>query len=195
MRPPAETEGVPWFPGSVEPFAGTPEAARAGWAYVLVEEVAGAVAELVRWPWPLADQLGHLFWAPDDPDRVAYASVPVPVLRRCLYEPSDLERTPRAGDTFAAEVGGAGWTSDPEGAGAVDDLTELFPGTVLDISPDAREAAKLAYQGANAAVFSGSEAEELLAAAGQQRGDRGPAATMVVASPGATPEADGGVRT
>jgi hypothetical protein len=195
MRPPAEAEGVPWFPGCVEPFAGTAEAARAGWAYVLVEEVAGSVAELVRWPWPLADQLGHLFWPQDDPDRVVYASVPVPVLRRCLYEPSDLERIPRAGDTFAAEAGGSGWAADPEEAGVVDDLTLLFPGTVLDISPDAREAAKLAYQGANAAVFSGTEVEDLLAAAGQERGERGPATTMVVASPDGTPGAGGEVRT
>lgn len=194
MRPPDENEGVPWFPGSVAPFAETPEVARAGWAYVLVEEVAGAVAELVRWPWPLADQLGHLFWAPDDQERVVSADVPVAVLRRCLYEPSGLERSPRAGDTFAAEMGGAGWTTDGE-HGAVLDLTELFPGNVLDISADAREAAKLAYQGANAAVYAGSEAEDLLASAGQEREDRGPAASLVVENPEADPTASARGRT
>lgn len=161
---------VPWWPASVAAYAESPAQARAAWAYVVVEEVAGAVAELVRWPWPLADQLGHLVWPLADQAQAMTATVTIPVLRRFMYEPSGLQRTPRSGDAFAAEIGGSGWSDpDSDDEEPVMDLRLLFPAMVLDISADARDAAKLAYQSASAAVYDGSDAEELLEKSSQTR--------------------------
>lgn len=180
MKPLTENDGVPWFPDSITTSATSPDRARDGWGYVVIEEVAGAVAEVMRWPWPLADQLGHLFWPEGDLDRLVTAVVPLAVLRADMYEPSGLERSPRAGDTFAAEIGGSAWSAPDGSQEATTDLRQLFPGTVLDISADARDAAKLAYQGASAAVFDGSEAEDLLVSAGERREQRSPAPALTI---------------
>ena len=141
-----------------------------GWQYVVVEEVVGATVEMLRWPWPHADPLGRLFWADDADDRVMTAAVPQRLLRLQLYRPNDLVRRPRAGDTFAAKISRAaeGW----DRATAVDDLAELFPGPVYDVSADSREAAKLAYQGATSAVFDGSRDVEMLEEAHRNREKR-----------------------
>lgn len=140
------------------------------WHYVLLEEVAGATVELMRWPWPRADGRGRLFWTADAEQQVMTAAVPQRLVRLQLYRPNQLLRRPRAGDTFAARISGPapGWASDRQ----VEDLADLFPGPVYDVSADAREAAKLAYQGASSAVFDGSRNESLLAEAQEQRQQR-----------------------
>jgi hypothetical protein len=132
-----------------------------------VEEVAGATIELMRWPWPLADSRGRLFWAADAEEQVMTAAVPQRLMRLQLYLPNNLLRRPRAGDTFAARISSPapGWAGDLH----VDDLADIFPGPVYDVSAEAREAAKLAYQGASSAVFDGSQNEHLLAEAQRQR--------------------------
>ena len=141
---------------------------RREWQYVVVEEVVGATVELLRWPWPLADRLGRLFWDDDADERAATATVPLRLLRLQLYRPNRLLRRPRAGDTFAAKIPAGkrhGWGDEA----SVDDLAALFPGAVYDVSADAREAAKLAYQGASSAVFDGRRDVELLEEAQRDR--------------------------
>lgn len=151
---------------------------RADWQYVVLEEVVGATIELMRWPWPLADSRGRLFWPPDAEEQVMTAAVPQRLMRLQLYRPNRLVRRPRAGDTFAARITSPapGWADDLQ----VDDLADLFPGPVYDVSAEAREAAKLAYQGASSAVFDGSQHEALLAEAHEQREQRPKASRLKV---------------
>lgn len=146
------------------------EKLRGDWQYVVVEEIVGATVELMRWPWPRADSRGRLFWTPDAEERVMTAAVPQRLVRLQFYRPNQLLRRPRAGDTFAARITSPapGWTRDLE----VRDLADIFPGPVYDVSAEAREAAKLAYQGASAAVFDGSRHQDLLAEAQEQREQR-----------------------
>lgn len=187
---PVVEEGVPWWPASVAAYADSPEHARAAWAYVVVEEVAGAVAELVRWPWPLADQLGHLVWPLADQAQAMTATVMIPVLRKFMYEPSGLQRSPRSGDVFAAEIGGSAWADpDNDDDQPVMDLRLLFPGKLVDISADARDAAKLAYQSASAAVYDGSDAEDLLERAAHTRERRSADPVPLTVTP--PPESEG----
>ena len=54
----------------------------------------------------------------------------------------------------------------------VGDLADIFPGPVYDVKRRGPEAAKLAYQGASAAVFDGSRNQDLLAEAQEQREQR-----------------------
>jgi hypothetical protein len=174
----ATATAPPWWPptlsGAVRSAAGLAQ----GWQYVVVEEVVGATVEMLRWPWPNADPLGRLFWRDDADDRVMTAAVPQRLLRLQLYRPNDLVRRPRAGDTFAAKIirAAVGWDSPA----AVDDLTDLFPGPVYDVSADSREAAKLAYQGATSAIFDGSRDLELLEEAHRSRETRPRAKKLTV---------------
>jgi hypothetical protein len=90
-------------------------------------------------------------------------------MRLQLYRPNGLQRRPRPGDTFAVRLTAvAGWGKDAP----TEDLTDLLPGAVYDVSADAREAAKLAYQGSSAAVFDGGEVSDLLEAARATRESR-----------------------
>lgn len=167
----------PWFPPSLRGAVKRAEKLRTEWQYVVVEEVVGATAELMRWPWPSADRVGRLCWDDDAGDRVMFAVVPQRFLRLQLYAPNHLERRPRAGDTFAVRLTGpAGWGTEEE----VADLADLLPGAVYDVSADAREAAKLAYQGASAAVFGGAVATDLLEDARKAREDRPRARRLTV---------------
>lgn len=182
----SSADAVAWWPESMPPSAGTSAEARDRWAYVTIEEVVGFVAELVRWPWPLADQLGGLYWPEGDEDEMEVAVVPVPALRRLMYEPSGLVRAPRCGDVFAAETRGSNWA----GAGSFDQpdtmLKQLFPGLVLDVSADAREAAKLAYHAAHAAVYDGSHVGKLLERSRHERQHTAPTITVAPADTGVT---------
>jgi hypothetical protein len=155
-----ERSGVLWAPPSLPPAYGdshlggqVEETLR----YVLIEEIAGNTVELQSWTWPLVDQQGHLFWPEDAEQQVETATVTTELLIHQMYEPSGLQRHPRSGDTFACTHPGDGWGPDDENdataAGhAVTDLRTLFAGTTFDISADAREAAKVAYLGASAAI-------------------------------------------
>ena len=153
---------------------------RQDWQYVVLEEVVGATVELMSWPWPLADSRGRLFWPPDAEERVMTAAVPQRLVRLQLYRPNQLLRRPRAGDTLAARITSPapGWTDDRQ----VADLADIFPGPVYDVTADAREAAKLAYQGASSAVFDGSRYEDLLTEA-QERRERRPKARRLKVIP------------
>ena len=158
----------PWWPPSLLGAVRRAEKLREEWQYVVVEEVVGSTVELMGWPWPSADRLGRVFWDDDAEDRVMSAAIAQRLLRLQLYAPNHLQRRPRAGDTFAVRfTGTAGWGDDAR----VFDLAVIFPGAVYDISADAREAAKLAYQGASAAVFAGDRARDLLEDARKVRED------------------------
>lgn len=170
----------PWWPAGLSGAVRSAAGLRRQWQYVVVEEVVGATIELLRWPWPLADALGRLFWEEDADDQVMTAAVPLRLLRLQLYRPNALVRRPRAGDTFAARIPAraGGWNQESP----VSDLAVLFPGPVYDVSADAREAAKLAYQGASSAVFDGRRDPALLAEAERSR-ERRPRAKRLTVVP------------
>ncbi|HET6625078.1 MAG TPA: hypothetical protein VFG63_01700 [Nocardioidaceae bacterium] len=182
MPPPRKSQpeetSPPWWPASLEGAVRSAQKLREQWQYVVVEEVVGGIVELMRWPWPSADRYGRLIWEDDANNRVMSAVAPQRLMRLQLYRPNNLERRPRAGDTFGARLtADAGWGTDTP----VADLAAIFPAAVYDISADAREAAKLAYQGASAAVFNGDDAEGLLDAARRQRLKRPKAKRLRVA--------------
>jgi hypothetical protein len=160
----------PWWPWALHGAVRSAAKLLDGWQYIVVEEVVGATIELMRWPWPLADSRGRLFWTIDAEEQVMTAAVPQRLMRLQLYRPNELLRRPRAGDTFAARISSPApaWAGDLP----VDDLADIFPGPVYDVSAEAREAAKLAYQGASSAVFDGTRNERLLAEAQAQREER-----------------------
>lgn len=169
----------PWWPTGLQQAVRNPAKLGEQWQYVLVEEVVGAVAELMCWPWPCADQYGRLVWDDDAEDRVSVAVVPQRLLSLQLYKSNNLRRRPRPGDTFAARITTVqGWGQDAP----VADLATIFPGAVYDVSADAREAAKLAYHGSSAAVFHESQAEGLLLDARAQRERRPRAKRLKVTS-------------
>ena len=151
---------VLWFPESLQDAVRGDDAELSSWSYIVVEEIVDAVAALHRWPWPLADQCGRLFWTEDAEHNHVEAAVPVGVLHRTLYQPNGLTRRPRSGDTFATRDIGAGWA----GSSPVVDLRTLLPQAVYDISADAYEAVRLAYQSSVAAVFRGEEHDDVAAA-------------------------------
>ena len=169
---PRQDEGgaPPWWPWALHGAVRSAAKLLDDWQYIVVEEVVGATIELMRWPWPLADSRGRLFWTVDAEEQVMTAVVPQRLIRLQLYRPNELLRRPRAGDTFAARISSSapGWAGDLQ----VDDLADIFPGPVYDVSAEAREAAKLAYQGASSAVFDGTRNERLLAEAQAQREER-----------------------
>lgn len=161
--------GPPWWPPSLRGAVRRAEKLREEWQYVVVEEVVGATVELMRWPWPSADRYGRLFWDDDAVDLVMSAAVPQRLVRLQLYAPNHLQRRPRAGDTFAGRLTStAGWGDDAP----FEDLAALLPGAVYDVSADAREAAKLAYQGSTAAVFDGDQVKGLLEETRKAREER-----------------------
>jgi hypothetical protein len=168
---------VPWLPESLRDrvlqHAGSDDAPatlaelRGNWRYVLVEEVAGGIAELHSWPWPLVDQTGRLAWPEGDTDAVLVQVVPNVELQQRVYAPS-LLRQARAGDTFA--VRRPGQVSIESGD---DPLEVVLGGELLDISPDARLAAKISYFGSSAAIFHEDPAvTDLLEEAAEQRRQR-----------------------
>jgi hypothetical protein len=147
-----------WFPESLNDAVHGHDVELRGWSYVVIEEIVDAVAVLSRWPWPLADQCGGLFWDEDDEHERIEAAVPLGILRTQLYEHNRLKRRPRSGDTFATSRVGGGWAA----SGPLQDLHALFPEEVYDISADAYEAVRLAYQSSVAAVFAADQHDEVM---------------------------------
>jgi hypothetical protein len=119
------------------------------WTYVVLEEIVDNVALLRRWPWPVVDGRGRLLWpggAEHDTDAIA---VDLQLLEVQLYTPNGIERQPRCGDTFAVPRS----TANRWRARRLRDLRDaLGHGSVYDISADAREAAKIAYQASLGAI-------------------------------------------
>jgi hypothetical protein len=136
---------VPWAPEDLPVHAedlGT-------WNYVVVEEIVDDIAVLRRWPWPVVDPLGRLLWpdgAEHDTNEIA---VDLELLRVQLYTSNKIQRQPRCGDTFAVR----GETVRDSQDTPPRDLREVLGNHELyDISADAREAAKIAYQSSLGAI-------------------------------------------
>ena len=136
---------VPWAPEDLPV-----EADELGdYSYIVLEEIVDNVALLRRWAWPVVDPLGRLVWPDGAEHDTAAAAVNVQLLKSQVYEPNPIRREPRCGDTFAApRDASAHWPHTH-----AEDVRELLGnGAVYDISADAREAAKIAYQSSLGAI-------------------------------------------
>lgn len=143
MAQDVQPRAVPWQPDGLPTVTAVDDVA--GWRYVVLEEIVDAVAVLRRWRWPLADERGHLVWPAETQEDAT--AVPVELLQAQLYTPNGLQRTPRVGDTFAVVSDTAArWPARTL------DLRTVLAGSVVDVSAEARLAARLAYQGSLAAV-------------------------------------------
>jgi hypothetical protein len=147
-----EGSTIPWRPDDLP----LPAQELATFHYVVLEEIVGSLALLRRWPWPSVDQNGRLVWPEDDEYASDAAGIELGLLRAQLYTPNKLSRRPRCGDTFAVQ----GWADSAQDEQEVDDLRNLFTGSVYDISADAREAAKLAYHAGLGAVPPAEKVDE-----------------------------------
>jgi hypothetical protein len=143
---------VPWAPEDL-PIASED---LGGWSYVVVEEIVDDVALLRRWPWPVVDPLGRLLWPDGAEHDSGAAAVDLELLKAQLYGPNPIEREPRCGDTFAAPRG----ADERRRSKRVEDLRDLLGDAVYDISADAREAAKIAYQSSLGAIQPAATADE-----------------------------------
>jgi hypothetical protein len=125
----------PWMPPIL---AEVPRATLRRLRYVVVDDIDAAVGDvvLVASAWPTVDLLGRVRHAADTA-REQY--VPVATWTRLLAKrrvPDDLrDRKPRIGDAFAMLLPRGGDVTKPKGA-------------VVDITADAREAARMAFYGA-----------------------------------------------
>ncbi|HKC28206.1 MAG TPA: hypothetical protein VKB75_09360, partial [Jatrophihabitans sp.] len=136
---------VPWAPEDLP----VSSEELGSWCYVVLEEIVDDVAVLRRWPWPVVDPLGRLQWPDGSEHETGEGTIDVALMQAQLYEPSDIARQPRCGDTFAASGGpDESWNGEH-----VADLRELLGDAQLyDISADAREAAKIAFQSSLGAI-------------------------------------------
>lgn len=127
------------------------------WSYVVLEEIVEDIAVLRRWPWPVVDPLGRLLWpdhAEHDTNEIA---VDLELLKAQLYTANRIQRQPRCGDTFAVQGEAVHHSHDAP----PHDLRDALGGSELyDISADAREAAKIAYQSSVGAVHPAKAPDE-----------------------------------
>ena len=144
---------VPWAPEDL-PIAADDLGGR---SYIVLEEIVDDVALLRRWPWPVVDPLGRLLWPEGAEHDNDDAAVDVELLRAQLYRPNRIERNPRCGDSFAAPRG----TDERWRSRRAEDLRDLLgDADVYDISADARDAAKIAYQSSLGAIQPEAAADE-----------------------------------
>lgn len=137
---------TPWVPEDLPVSAEQ----TAGWTYVVLEELIDGVALLRRWPWPVVDALGRVRWLGGTELQADCITINADLLAAQLYtEANHIDRRPRCGDTFAVPArNGTKWRG-----GRTHDLRDLFGESgVFDITADAREAVKIAYQASLAAV-------------------------------------------
>jgi hypothetical protein len=140
------------------------------WTYVVLEEVVDEIALLRWWPWPTVDRLGRLVWTGGTEHDTDAIAVDLELVKAQLYTANGLQREPRCGDTFAIQRV-AGHHSRSR---RLHDLRDVFgTGKLYDISADAREAAKIAYQSSVGAIQRAPEvdpvAKEAVAAELQRR--------------------------
>ena len=119
------------------------------WTYVVLEEIVDEIAVLRRWPWPTVDRLGRLVWTGGTEHQTDETAVDLGLLKSQLYTPNGLLREPRCGDVFAVPR----LARNHPRARRVRDLRDLLgTGALYDISADAREAARIAYQSSVGAI-------------------------------------------
>jgi hypothetical protein len=139
-----EGSAVAWAPEDLP----VPRDELSSWNYVVLEEIVDEMALLRRWSWPVVDPLGRLLWPEGTEHDTGEAAIDVRLLREQLYQANELEREPRCGDTFAIPPHVAPWRVNH----ARDARTLLGDHHVFDVSADAREAAKIAYQASVGAI-------------------------------------------
>jgi hypothetical protein len=137
--------------------------------YLVVDEIEEHVAVLLVEPWPELDERGRLTFADED-ERTAI-EVLVPVLQERLSARDETmtlteedheqfaKRPVRVGDAFAGRV-------DPEKLDAQTESLDFLVGPLVDITREAREAAKVQLFAAAAPVLSLDDVELLLAPEG-----------------------------
>ena len=139
----------PWAPpGLLDALSEPPERLR----YVVVDEIVDDLVTLAVAPWPGSDDKGRVRFPDDLPS--GHLLVHLDELRRCLYG-NWPRRSPRVGDAFATALedgAAAELTSRDVVLDGGRRLADVMPGTVADLSVEARNVAKLAYFAAVAGV-------------------------------------------
>ncbi len=138
---------VPWRPSCL------PDQLRerlADLSYVIVDEVVGNLVTMTVSPWPDADRHGRVrFFATSSPvSGPGHLLVHQRELHDLLYQ-GWLRRDPRPGDVFATAVAAEVGERLRRGEDVVLDadlrLATVLPGTVCDLTAEARNVAKLAF--------------------------------------------------
>lgn len=119
------------------------------WSYVVLEEIVDDIAVLRQWPWPVVDPLGRLQWPGEAEHATDAIAVDLDLLKAQLYTANGLARQPRCGDAFAVPNVAAAHKLDRHPR---DVRTVFGEHGLFDISADAREAAKIAYQSSLGAI-------------------------------------------
>lgn len=140
-----EGGGTLWHPERLLAAAGGVEQV-AAFRYVVVEEAVDDLLVLQVWAWPHVDASGRLFWDPAAPP--LEVAVHRPLLHAQVYA-HQLKRAPRVGDAFAGTLG---VEAEALAVAVVEDLRDVFPDGLFDVSAEAHQVAKLAYQGSLAAI-------------------------------------------
>jgi hypothetical protein len=155
-----------WLPDVVAHVAGPSRRARPDVDYIVVDEIDEDVAVLLIEPWPRLDDRGRLRFG--DEDARVSVEVHVPALRERLTErratmeltgddrAAFAQRPVRVGDAFAGRV-------DRRALGEDTGSLAFVVGPIIDITREAREAAKAQQYAAAAPVLSEDEVAELLA--------------------------------
>ncbi|HEX8004444.1 MAG TPA: hypothetical protein VF519_17285 [Mycobacteriales bacterium] len=138
---------APWVPPILE---NVPREVLATLHYVVVDDVDDAEGDVVLTvePWPVLDAIGRVRHAMDQA-RERY--VPVVKWARLLERrriPAAVARAPRIGDAFAMRLPRSGDVTRPVGP-------------VVDVTADAREAARASFYGAVAAPMTEEVAERV----------------------------------
>jgi hypothetical protein len=134
-------------------------------SYVVVDEIVGDTVTLAVSVWPGSDEHGRVRF-PEAPEGapVGHVLVHRRELHQRLYE-GWLRRAPRAGDAFAAVLGEVAAARLAQTGEILTNpglqLADAFPGSVADLTAEARNVAKLAFFAAVAGVQPHDQAERL----------------------------------
>jgi hypothetical protein len=171
-----ESPPAPWRPLGLERLGSELEAlvAAGDLVYVVVDELDAGIAALVVSRWPRVDGLGRLRF---DLERDVHLAVDAEALQRLLEERVSLvaggsgaaEEELRSRPLLVGDVFGARLVEQPvDESNAPVDPARWLAGPIVDVSADAREAAKVQYHAAVAGVLTATDvdaiAEEFLEA-------------------------------
>lgn len=154
----------PWLPPALA-AVGHDQGSVGVLSYVVVDEIVDAEVTLAVADWPDADGDGRLRFHDLAARRhvvAGLAQVREQLYARARRGDEPVRRNPRIGDVFAAAVPAAAQRRLAAARDDVewdDDLATLLPDPIHDLAAEAREAAKLAFYGAAAAVLDTAEAD------------------------------------
>ena len=148
----------PWDPsGLLGALTEPPERLR----YVVIDEIVGDLVTLAVAPWPGSDDQGRVRFPDDVPS--GHLLVHRRELEECLYR-GWLRRSPRVGDAFATALEATVAEQLRSRDVVLDEgrrLASAVPGTVADLTAEARSVAKLAFYAAVAGVQEHAAAVDL----------------------------------